>query len=125
MADVLTNNGEDWAAQRLAGTGALSTNAGSHGGFGTGATAPAKADTALVTEVDTPRASTSVSVTGSGATAKYQAIWTNTATTTRAIQEAGLFSASTAGTMFTRHTFTTINLAVNDAIQFTLTIDPA
>jgi hypothetical protein len=124
MADVLTNNGEDWAAQRLAGTGSLSSNNGSHGAMGTGATAPAKGDTALVTEVES-RGATSVSVTGSGATAKYQAVWTNTATATRAIQEAGLFSASAAGTMFTRHTFSTINLASGDSIQFTLTIDPS
>lgn len=124
MADVLTNNGEDWAAQRLAGTGSLSTNNGTHGGFGTDATAAAKGDTALGTEVES-RGATSVSVTGSGSTAKYQAVWTNTATTTRAIQEAGLFSASSAGTMFTSHNFTTINLASGDSIQFTLTIDPS
>lgn len=124
MADVLTNNGEDWAAQRLAGSGALSSNNGTHGGMGTNATGAVKGDTALGTEVET-RGATTVSVTGSGATAKYQAIWTQTATATRAIVEAGLFSASTAGTMFTSHDFSVINLNSGDSIQFTLTIDPA
>ena len=124
MADVLTNNGEDWAAQRLAGSGALSSNNGTHGGMGTGAGAAAKGDTALGTEVES-RGSTTVSVTGSGASAKYQAIWTQTATTTRSIVEAGLFSASTVGTMFTSHDFSAIALNSGDSIQFTLTLDPA
>lgn len=123
MADVLTNVGEDWAAQSLIRSGALDIPA-THGGFGTDGTAAAKADTFLTTEVET-RGAVTASVTGSGATAKAQYIWTNTATTTRAIQEAGLFSASSAGSMFTSHNFTTINLASGDSIQFTLTIDPS
>jgi hypothetical protein len=124
VADVLTNNGEDWVAQRIAGTGALSSNNGSHGAMGTAAGTAVKGDTALGTEVET-RATTTVSVTGSGATAKYQAVWTQTATATRAIVEAGLFSAASAGTMFTSHDFTAINLNSGDSIQFTLTLDPA
>ena len=123
MADVLTNVGEDWAAQSLIRSGALDIPA-THGGFGTDGTAAAKGDTALGVEVET-RGAVTPSTTGSGATAKAQYIWTNTATTTRAIQEAGLFSASSAGSMFTSHNFTTINLASGDSIQFTLTIDPS
>jgi hypothetical protein len=124
VADVLTNNGEDWVAQRIAGSGALSSNNGTHGGMGTSAGAAAKADTALGTEVES-RGATTVSVTGSAATAKYQAVWTQTATATRAIVEAGLFSASSAGTMFTSHDFSAVNLNSGDSIQFTLTLDPA
>ena len=123
MADVLTNVGEEWAASRLLGSGSLNI-AATHGGFGTDGTAAAKGDTALGVEVET-RGAVTPTLTGSGATAKAQYVWTNTATTTRAIQEAGLFSASSAGSMFTSHNFTTINLAAADAIQFTLTIDPA
>ena len=125
MAAVLTNVGEDWVCQRLAGSGAMSSNNGSHVGIGTGATGETKGDTALVTEVET-RATTTVSVTGSGATAKYQAAGAAiTATTSRAIQEAGLFSASTTGNMYIRATFTTINLATNDTLAVTFTIDPS
>lgn len=123
MADVLTNVGEEWAASRLLGSGALNI-AATHGGYGTDATAAAKTDTALGVEVDS-RGAVTASLTGSGATAKAQYVWTNTAGAARAIVEAGLFSALTAGSMFTSHNFTTINLALNDAIQFTLTIDPA
>lgn len=123
MADVLTNNGEEWFASRVVGSGTLNI-AATHGGYGTDGTAAAKGDTALGAEVDS-RGAVTASVTGSGATAKAQYVWTNTAGAGRAIQEAGLFSASTAGTMFTSHNFTTINLNSGDAIQFTLTLDPA
>lgn len=124
MADVLTNVGEDWAAQRLAGSGALSGNAGTHIGIGTSATAAAKGDTALGTEVET-RGATTVSVTGSGATAKYQAVATIAITGTRALAECGLFSASSGGSMFTSSDFSVINLISGDSIQVTITIDPA
>lgn len=124
MANVLTNNGEDWVAQRVAGTGSLSSNNGTHIGMGTGGSTAAKGDTALGAEVET-RGATTVSVTGSGSSAKYQAVATVAATATRAIIEMGLFSASSAGTMFVRADFTTINLANGDSIQFTVTLDPA
>lgn len=129
MADVLTNNGEEWAAERLAGAqgggaNAVSGNNGSHIGMGTTATAPAKTDTALGTEVET-RGATTVTVSGSGSSAKYSAQATITATTTRSIVECGLFSAVTTGVMFTHSTFTAIGLNSGDSIQFTITIDPS
>lgn len=124
MAIVLTNVGEDWAAQRLAGTGALSGNAGTHIGNGTGTGGAVKGDTALGTEVET-RAATTVSVTGSGSTAKYQAVATIAITATRAITEVGLFSASSSGSMFVRSDFAAINVVSGDSIQFTITIDPS
>ena len=124
MATVLTNVGEDWAAQRLAGTGSLSGNAGSHVGAGTGTGGAVKGDTALGTEVGS-RVATTVSVTGSGSTAKYQAVATWAFDATRAITEVGLFSASSAGSMFVRSDFAAINGGSGDSIQFTITIDPS
>jgi hypothetical protein len=124
MATVLTNVGEDWAAQRLAGSGALSSNAGSHIGAGTGVGGAAKGDTALGTEVGS-RVATTVSVTGSGATAKYQAVATWLFDATRAITEMGLLSASSAGSLFVRSDFAAINGVSGDSIQFTVTIDPS
>lgn len=129
MADVLTNNGEEWCSERLAGVQGAGTNNvfgnnGSHIGFGTNAAAPAKGDTTLGTEVDS-RGATAVTTVGTGATNKYQAIATCTATAPRTIVEAALFSAAAAGVMFTHSTFTSIGLNTNDSIQFTLTIDPA
>lgn len=124
MAIVVTNVGEDWAAQRLAGTGALSGNAGTHIGSGTGTTTAAKSQTALVTEVET-RGATTVSVANSGATALYRAVATLAYTATRAITEVGLFSASTVGSMFVRSDFAAINVNNGDSIEFTIEIDPA
>lgn len=130
MATVLTNNGEEWAAERLAGTqgsGAnnVAANAGTHIGSGTGTATAAKGDTALGTEVGT-RAATTVTVAGgTGASAKYQATATWAFDATRAITEMGLFSASSAGVLFVRADFAAINGGSGDSIAYTLTIDPS
>ena len=125
MATVLTNVGEDWAAQRLAGSGAMSAATGQYIGWGTGAGTAAKGDTTLFTESAESRTAGTVSVTGSGATAKYQVVGTITATASRAITNAGNFDASTSGNLFVHGDFATINLSTDDSIQFTITIDPS
>lgn len=132
---VLTNNGEEWVAERIAGvqgggTNNVATNAGSHIGWGTntGATTAAKADTALSSESSDPaaRVASSVTVTGAGSAAKYQATATMSSTTTQTIKEGGIFSASSAGTMFVRYTDTVgIGLNNGDSIAFTYTLDPS
>jgi hypothetical protein len=129
---VLTNSGEEWACERLAGvqgsgTNAVQANAGSHIGWGTSITTPVKGDTALTAESADPatRVATAVTVTGTGAAAKYQATATLPSTTTQTIQEAGLFSASTTGVCFVHAAFTGIALSSGDSIAFTLTLDPS
>lgn len=129
---VLTNNGEEWASERLAGVQGAGTNnvfgnAGSHIGWGTGTTTPAKGDTALQTESADPaaRVATTVTVSGAGAAAKYSSSATLPSTTTQAITEAGLFSASSAGIMFVHTVFTVVNVVLGDSIAFTVTIDPS
>jgi hypothetical protein len=129
---VLTNNGEEWGSERLAGvqgagTNNVAGNAGSHIGWGTSITTPAKGDTTLTAESGDPatRVATSVTVVGTGSAAKYQATATLPSTTTQTIQEAGLFSANTAGILFVHAAFTGIALSSGDSIAFTLTIDPA
>lgn len=126
---VLTNNGEEWAAERLAGVQGAGTNnvvanAGSHIGAGTGTTTPVKGDTALQTEVGS-RVATTVTVTGNSSGAKYQATGTWTFDATRAITEVGLLSASTSGVLFVHAVFAAINGIVSDTIAFTVTIDPS
>ena len=44
---------------------------------------------------------------------------TITATAARAVDEAGLFDASTAGSMFLSATFAVVNLAIGDSLQLT------
>lgn len=85
-------------------------------GMGTGNTAEAVGDTALVTEVESRVAGTQEE----GASANiYKSVATITATASRAIVEHGLFSASSAGTLWDRSVFSVINLSTGDGIQFT------
>jgi len=88
------------------------------GATGAGRTA-AVGDTALSTQVETRTAGTSTQVTTSTANDTFQNVGTITATATRAVDESGLFDASSAGNMFTSATFAVVNLNSGDSIQFT------
>ena len=62
---------------------------------------------------------------GSGAAAKYQVIGTITSLSVQTITNAGNFTASSAGVLIVHGDFTGIPLAIGDAIQFTITLDPS
>lgn len=96
-------------------------------GIGTGSTAPAIGDTALVTELTTQYNPDSTRATGStteGASNVYVSVGTNTVDATAAIQEHGIFSqaATGGGTLLDRFTFTTVNLASGDSLQTTFNL---
>lgn len=83
---------------------------------GTGTTAESAAQTALVTEVATRTSGT----TTEGASANiYRTVGTISYTSTLAITEHGVFSASSSGTMLDRSVFSAINVINGDSIQFT------
>lgn len=83
---------------------------------GTGTTAEAAAQTALVTEV----ATRSTGTTTEGASANiFRTVGTISYTSTLAITEHGVFSASSIGTMLDRSVFTAVNVVNGDAIEFT------
>ena len=85
-------------------------------GSGTGATAEANTQTALVTEVATRTDGTQIE----GATADiYKSVGTVSYSGSFAIVEHGIFTASTAGTMMDRSLFSAINVSSGDSIQFT------
>ncbi|MDE2105600.1 MAG: hypothetical protein KGL39_50705 [Patescibacteria group bacterium] len=84
---------------------------------GTGTTAAAITDTALVTEVGTRATGTHTSSTN-----VYTTIGTCTPGGTYAITEWGCFSASTAGTLLDRAVFAAINVTSADSIQFTFNL---
>lgn len=85
-------------------------------GSGTGTTAEASGDTALVTEVATRATGT----TTEGASANiYRTVGTINYTGTHAITEHGVFSASSSGTLLDRSVFSAINVTNGDSIQFT------
>lgn len=85
--------------------------------MGTGAVAEAIGDTTL-TAVESRSAGTQ----SEPASNQYRTVATITATAARAVTEHGLFSASTAGTLFDRSVFSVVNLAIGDSIQFTYTL---
>lgn len=84
--------------------------------MGTSNTAESASDTTLGTAVETRTNGTKTEGASSNI---YRSVGTITATSARAIVEHGLFNASTAGTLMDRSVFAAINLATDDAIQFT------
>ena len=84
-------------------------------GVGTGNTAEAVGDTALVTEVETRANGTQAE----NAANIYESVGTITATGARAIVEHGVFSASSAGTLLDRTVFSVVNLASGDSLMAT------
>ena len=83
---------------------------------GTGTTAEANTQTALVTEVGSRQSGTQIE----GATANiYKTVATITPGGTYAITEHGIFSANSAGTLMDRSLFSAINVSPSDSIEFT------
>ena len=96
-------------------------------GCGTGTTAEAAADSALVTESTTALNPDSTRATGTQTEpATHQLTSTGTVTfdNTAAITEHGLFSAATTGTgvLFDRSVFSAINVVSGDSISFAYTV---
>jgi hypothetical protein len=90
--------------------------------WGTGTTAAAAADTALQTPSSEARSTGTQASATSGANATYTTVATITSTQTQAITEWGLFSASSAGTLWDHKVFSAINVLNGDSIQFTYTL---
>lgn len=89
------------------------------GAWGTGAGTAAVGDTTLFTEAAEARVSTTKS---QPAADTNQWVWTMTSASAQTITNAGVFSASTAGTLIIKGDFTGVALAINDQIQFTATL---
>jgi hypothetical protein len=87
---------------------------------GTGSVAENVTDTALGTASGVARA-TGSQATGAG-TNTYVTVGTMTFVSSLAITEHGIFSASSAGTLWDRSVFAAINVVSGDAIQFTYTL---
>jgi len=89
----------------------------SYMGLGTGSSGPASGDTTLGTEL----------VGGGYSRQQGTNVWQNACTFapgngTAAITEAGLFSASSSGTMFARQVFSAYNKAAGDTLIITWTV---
>lgn len=114
VKNLVVTTGKNFIAGRMTGT----ANTMSHMAIGSDSTAAAAADTALGTELGR------VAIT-SGTTTDAVTTYTATfgaGTGTGAVVEAGLFNASSAGTMLCRTTFSVVNKGANDTMTITWAI---
>lgn len=116
---LVTTAGVTYLAADMAG-GANDISSFDYHAVGIGTTAAAVGDTAIENATGAPSrvAGTPSNPTGN----QYQSVATVSFTSSLAITEWGLFSASTAGTLWDRRTFAAINVVNGDSIQFTYTL---
>jgi len=115
VENLIVDTGLDYIASRMSGT---SENVMSHMAVGTGSTAAAGADTALGTELDR-NALTSTTVTDNSIA--YVCSWA-AGDGTGSLTEAGIFNASSGGTMLCRTVFGTVTKGTDDSMTITWTI---
>jgi len=120
--NLVVTAGKEWVANRFKDDGGGFTQLGemTHMGIGSGSTAAAVANTTLGTELNR-LALTTAGGTVSGATVQYDATW-SAATPAYAIEEAGIFTASSGGTMLARTVFAVINKGTDDTVTISWTI---
>lgn len=113
--NLVVTVGREFVASRMA---SASATVMSHMAVGTGTTAAAVGQTALITE-SARVANTSAVVTGANVayTATFPA-----GTGTAALTEAGIFNASSAGTMLCRTVFSAINKGAADSLTIVWTV---
>lgn len=115
IKNLVVNVGKTFIAGRMVGS---TPTAMSHMAVGSSTTAPAGADTALGGELGRVALTSSSS---SGAVVTYTASFP-AGTGTGAVVEAGIFNASSAGTMLCRTTFAVVNKGANDGMSITWTV---
>ena len=113
--NLVVTTGKNFVASRIKDATA---SAMSHMAIGTGSTSPAAGDTALGNE-SARVALTSTTVTN--ADVAYVSSF-GAGTGTGAITEAGLFNASSSGTLFCRTTFSVVNKGADDSMTITWTV---
>lgn len=115
VPNLVVTAGKGYVASRMKDT---SATAMSHMAIGTGSTAAAAGNTALGSE-SARTALTSTTVSGA------DIVYVDTfaaGTGTGAITEAGIFNASSGGTMLCRTVFSVVNKGANDAMTITWTV---
>lgn len=122
---VVTNNGVGYIVDAWQNTVELENM--KYHGVGTGTTAEAAADSALVTESTTvlnPDSTRATGTTTESAQNAFQSVGTVTFDGAAAITEHGLFSqaATGGGVLFDRSVFSAVNVVSGDSIQFTYTV---
>ena len=115
--NLVVTAGKELLASRLAGN---SGSVISYMAVGTGTTAAAVGNTTLATEVDRNALSVNGG-TASGAAVTYATTWL-AGDATGALTEAGLFTASSGGTMLARTVFAAVNKGSDDLVTISWTV---
>ncbi len=121
VPNVVVDTGKAFIAQSMQKTTVNTPVAMTHMGIGTGSLNPTStAQTALGTEIGTRSSvtATNVTTTVTNDTAQYVATFA-AGNGTGAVTEAGVFNASSAGTMLCRTVFSVINKGDNDTLTIT------
>jgi len=115
--NLVVNAGLEWVKAQIH-DAADGTDVMEYTAVGDDNTAPAVGQTALISQLSTRTQGTYAS----GATGVCTITGLHTATGSWAVVEAGLFDASTSGTMLARVIFSTINLSTSDELTVEWTI---
>jgi len=119
IKNLVVNTGLGHITSRLLGT---SSNVMSHMALGSGTTAAAAGDTALQSQLGSRKALTSSTQSGSNNESIVYVATFSAGEATGAVTEAGIFNASTSGTMLCRTVFSVVNKAAGDTLQVTWTV---
>jgi len=114
VPNLVVTTGKNFIASSMIKTTTNSPAAMTHMGIGTSGTTPGASDSALLAQ--TARVSLSASVTNNAVT--YTATFP-AGTGDGALQEAGIFNASSSGTMLCRTTFSTVTKGSGDTVAIT------
>ena len=118
VPNLVVTAGKGFVATRMIGTGA---GVMSHMEVGTGTTDPVAGNTTLETAVSSSRTAFTSSAAVSGAVVTYITAFA-AGTGTGALTEAGIFNASSNGTMLCRTEFATVNKGAADTMTITWTV---
>ena len=114
VKNLVVTSGKGYIAGRMVGT----PTAMSHMAIGSGTVDPAVGDTTLGTELGRVSLTSSAA---SGAVVTYVASF-GAGTGTGAVTEAGIFNASSAGTLLCRTEFAVVNKGADDSLSITWTV---
>lgn len=118
VPNLVVTAGKGFVATRMIGTGA---GVMSHMEVGTGTTDPVAGNTTLETAVSSSRTAFTSSAAVSGAVVTYITAFA-AGTGTGALTEAGIFNASSGGTMLCRTEFSVVNKGAADTMTITWTV---
>lgn len=118
VPNLVVNAGKGFVAARMIGT---SAGVMSHMEVGTGTTNPAAGNTALESVVSSSRTAFTTGAAVSGAVVTYVTAFA-AGTGTGALTEAGIFNASSGGTMLCRTEFDVVNKGSADTMTITWTV---